>query len=1072
MTDQDAPTGDLRPPQAAGERKRRRRLRVAAFLIGVLLVGLLALAGRLLGEPVWSESAAGLVAARLGPAIGEGAVADVGVAGFSLDGLFRPVIHLRDVVLRVPGTGSVSIDTMSVASRWSDLGTSADRVVADHLVLALDTPDVAPATPLPPLPDLVAALDRLLAAPRIRYLEVGAFTLFRGTAAGGRVEAMREVAATAEAGEGGGLSVRLAGSGRTGSFSLAADVTPGDGGARTVNLETRGLDVADLTTAAGQGDPLATGPVGFTGSVRIVDGVVADGGGQLSIGPIAVAGGATSPLEGGRGRLQVSVRPGGRTIVVIPSPLVLGGGQVLVGGEIDVPDGGSGPWPFRLAVSARGTDGGDTRRGLANVTGSYDPAEQLLAVDTIRAAGEGARFDAAIRLSHADGHVAGALSGAFATMSVDVLKAIWPSIAVADARGWVIDHVESGTISDATVDLTVFDSGLGQLASERAAAEVSFRFDGLAFRSFDGGPMIRDAAGSARLAGGRFVVDLASGRVDLGVDGSLAIAPGRFVIPDVAIEPPTGEIAITLTGAARATLALWKRLPLAGGTLSVDPAGTAGDVEATVDLSLPLVKDLDADSVTYNAAVRLSGLSLPEPVQGRRVTEGDVSIRVHDGVAEITGSARLDGVKADLDLVEPLDGDAASESAVRLRVGDEDRERLGIGLGKTLVGPVSVSVTSAPAGSPAGAQLVDADLTDARLRIPALGVDKAKGKPGTARFLLRTGGDRISVDDLRIEAEGLLVTGDLTLGPDGRLLAADLPRITARSGDRLSLKASRADDGVLEVEVRGSRFDARRMVRSQLRGGGASAGADAVRLDVAIDTVTGFGEEALTGFNLDAAVTGGLISGLALTAQTSGGGAASLTLLPAGGTRRLEVEAGEVGRILRFLGIYRRVYGGRAVVTGTVDAGGGIQASVDGSRLRIVEEPALARLSTAAETGSAAGIATVDIERLLFDLAFADGRLRISDGVVRAATAGLSLQGEIDFSRDTVRLAGTYLPASAFDSFLGKIPLIGQTMFAGGRAGLLGVTFRLAGAIDDPVLTVNPLSAIAPGIFRKLFELR
>jgi len=41
-----------------------------------------------------------------------------------------------------------------------------------------------------------------------------------------------------------------------------------------------------------------------------------------------------------------------------------------------------------------------------------------------------------------------------------------------------------------------------------------------------------------------------------------------------------------------------------------------------------------------------------------------------------------------------------------------------------------------------------------------------------------------------------------------------------------------------------------------------------------------------------------------------------------------------------------------------------------------------------------------------------------------------------------------------------------------GTAGLLGVTFRLSGAIEAPVLSVNPLSAIAPGIFRKLFELR
>ncbi|EHS53329.1 hypothetical protein PDO_4287, partial [Rhizobium sp. PDO1-076] len=38
--------------------------------------------------------------------------------------------------------------------------------------------------------------------------------------------------------------------------------------------------------------------------------------------------------------------------------------------------------------------------------------------------------------------------------------------------------------------------------------------------------------------------------------------------------------------------------------------------------------------------------------------------------------------------------------------------------------------------------------------------------------------------------------------------------------------------------------------------------------------------------------------------------------------------------------------------------------------------------------------------------------------------------------------------------------------------GLLGITFKLTGAVERPNLVINPLSIIAPGVFRQIFEFR
>jgi hypothetical protein len=38
------------------------------------------------------------------------------------------------------------------------------------------------------------------------------------------------------------------------------------------------------------------------------------------------------------------------------------------------------------------------------------------------------------------------------------------------------------------------------------------------------------------------------------------------------------------------------------------------------------------------------------------------------------------------------------------------------------------------------------------------------------------------------------------------------------------------------------------------------------------------------------------------------------------------------------------------------------------------------------------------------------------------------------------------------------------------REGLIGITYQMYGPVDGPTLKLNPASAIAPGIFRRIFE--
>jgi hypothetical protein len=68
-------------------------------------------------------------------------------------------------------------------------------------------------------------------------------------------------------------------------------------------------------------------------------------------------------------------------------------------------------------------------------------------------------------------------------------------------------------------------------------------------------------------------------------------------------------------------------------------------------------------------------------------------------------------------------------------------------------------------------------------------------------------------------------------------------------------------------------------------------------------------------------------------------------------------------------------------------------------------------------------------------------------------------------------ISGAFIPAFGLNNMPGAIPILGG-LFGGRNEGLFGVTYRLFGPLDGPQLTMNPISALAPGIFRKIFEYR
>lgn len=159
-----------------------------------------------------------------------------------------------------------------------------------------------------------------------------------------------------------------------------------------------------------------------------------------------------------------------------------------------------------------------------------------------------------------------------------------------------------------------------------------------------------------------------------------------------------------------------------------------------------------------------------------------------------------------------------------------------------------------------------------------------------------------------------------------------------------------------------------------------------------------------------------------------------------------------------------------------------MRGRVDARNFLVVNEPKLASLVSTRPPGGDRSLnqavkADIDTSRVSFDRGYVEIEkgnrlLRLANGVLRGAAIGATFQGTLYDPDDNMDVTGTFMPIYGLNRIFGEIPLVGALLGNGRDRGLIGVTFRLKGKVEKPELSINPLSAIAPGIFRSIFEFR
>lgn len=670
--------------------------------------------------------------------------------------------------------------------------------------------------------------------------------------------------------------------------------------------------------------------------------------------------------------------------------------------------------------------------------------------------------------------------------------ALWPRWTSDDVHRSLSRQLVGGRIHMLRVDLDLPAEDHARLLQGAGipddALTVIVEASQVRFLPGPGLPPLIDASVSGKTTGRTVKLAIAEATADLGQGRQLRLSEGSFDIAETWGQRTPARAAFRSTGSMEALSALFAFPALkAFAPGEIEPASLRGNSDLKSVVNLALVDDPRPGEIVITSTGTLSGVASDTLLGTEKLDGGNLAVNFDRTGLTVRGEARIGGDRGQIEIRQDPRG--KGEATVSLTLDNAARQKRGLGPEAGINGPVQLKVTKALGRGVDGPARVEGDLSKASIEGAIPGLSKPAGRAAKLTFNYIADADGPDLDDLVFEATPILIRGKVELNRQNGFESASLTQLRLSSGDNLKVEAKR-DGALTKLVIRGAVADVRPFIRdlqsasgpaAATRGEKANARGGDLDLDLDVPILTGFNSEAITNATLKLQKRGGDLRTIAFQGRI---GRADVTARQASRVGEaaggLLVQSENGGALLRFVDLYRKAHGGDLILN--LGPGETRQSGELLFRNFVVrDEPALRRVlgeqaaqpTSGDRTGNAAplNVSEVAFIKLRAEFTRSASRLDVSDMVIWGQQIGFTLQGNVDYGRDRVDIGGTFVPGYAFNNAFAQVPIVGAILGGGSQyGGLFAVNFRIAGAASAPTMSINPLSAIAPGILRRFVD--
>ena len=882
-----------------------------------------------------------------------------------------------------------------------------------------------------------------------------------------------------------GIVARLRKGGLASGIDLTANMTPTADGGRAITVETGDLTAGALFDLFG--DRLQ----GLDPAVRVLLKLHS----RLSAENVLVETGVSVAARGGHivppdpdmppftldeAALDLRMRPGSPIVMVDRALVRFNETHILMRGELSPITGPGGGILVRLQADRAELDRLSSSEApvaldKAVLQGVIAPNMRSFTLDGLDIEEDLGRASVKGRFSLDDG---GLIDVQVEAQKFDLRKAlrVWPVWVASNVRRWLVQHAEAGQLASLTLRSSLSGEALKDAFNHRpipdAALRLTYRIEDAKLRPvLDAAPLLGLVA-SGVSSGRRADIDIERGWVEPANGQRFDVLGAKLVVANTAQRPALLEMTIPAQGRLDGLLAFLSAPSLKNLVgLPADAAVTEGAFQGQASIVLPMSQSPAAKDTRIDIRAETKGVVIDNIFKGERLEAGAFTFISRSGQVTGKGEGRILGTSNQIEFRS--DAVKGVVATVRTTLDEALLVRRGIDLRPAVTGPINAMITL-PFGKPGAATDIELDLARTKIESGVPGIAKRSGQPGRAKFALTTRNEASVLEGFELDLGAAQMRGRIELARDGQFSKAEFSQFKVSAGDNAKLVVDKSR-GVLRLALTGNSFDLRPFMKGFQSGkieDGKAAGKGAdFDLDLQSTVLVGFNGELLSAADIKAARRQGRVTQLAVKGQFSGAPVTAKVVESKGEFTSILADSTDAGAVARFLDIYARMIGGR--MSAELMVGAQSQQGVVQVRDFIIRgEAGLRQVSTPGRQGIPLGGDDVQFTKLRADFVRRPGRLDLKEAVMWGAQIGGTLEGTLDYANDQVNLKGVFVPAYALNNFFASVPLLGPILGGAQYEGLFAVPFVITGKASAPVLRTNPVSAIAPGFLRKLFEIQ
>lgn len=665
-------------------------------------------------------------------------------------------------------------------------------------------------------------------------------------------------------------------------------------------------------------------------------------------------------------------------------------------------------------------------------------------------------------------------------IQVNDLARYWPSSVATNAYEWCIEHLSEGSITEARVEVAARGS-----PEDMEVATLSGRMDikGVSVDYLPPMPKVRNASGEGLFDLNSLTVNIASAE-SVGV----SVRGGTAKLYDFGKSQEMADIDLSIAGPIPKILALIDHPPLGyAKAMDIDPTQTRGSASGRVRLQFPLLEDLPMEKLRVSVQAQLEKIFVAKIALGANVTDGSLTLDLTEKGMDMKGPVVVETTPAKIVWRENFETDAPFDTRLVVDVENANFSVLkqlkleaATVIEEHIKGPLGVHVEYIAYPSGKDTVAVKADAKRASIVLPYFDWRKPAGQPGTGEFAAALQNQRLTeVSSVVLKSQGLDIQGNARYAANGEVQSANLSHLAVgRTSMHGTLAAT--PGGGWDIVVGGESLDIKPIIDALEEPTSGekplAMGSGVLSVSADLGAVLVDPEHPIKKVKGKIVRKNGLWNQIRIEGQVGSNSSLGLKLNSGENrSRTLEIRSSNAGDTLRSLGVLKHMMGGILKIDGRFDdtvAGSPLTGRVKISNYHIRDAPAMAKiLSIMALTGILGQLRGEGIGFAILDAPFTlhNDVLDVQNARASGTEIGMTAAGRV--ANDTVNIKGTIVPFYAANSALGKIPILGP-IFSGGDkgGGLFAARYSIVGPMDDPKVTVNPLSMLTPGFLRNLFN--